>query len=54
MKPETKKRIMQLHNKHLSIYYIEKHLEEEIPQGIIKQTIEEELKQDYDSLFLGG
>ena len=44
MNQETKKRIMELHNRGLTIYYIEKHLEEEIPQGIIKQTIEEAAK----------
>ena len=51
MKQATKDRIMQLHNKHLSIYYIEKHLEEEIPQGIIQKTIEEELRKDINEMF---
>lgn len=54
MNSQTRKRIIELHNKHLSIFYIEKHLKEEIPQGIIKQVIEEETKEDFNSLFKGG
>ncbi len=52
MNPETKKRIMELHNQGLSIYYIEKELN--IHSWTAQEVIEEELKQDHDSLFRGG
>ena len=51
MKAATKKRILELHNKGLTIYYIEKHLEENIPQGIIKNVIEEHLRKEINDMF---
>ena len=43
---ETKKRILELNGRGLTIHYIEKHLNEKIPQGIIKKTIEQDVLKD--------
>ena len=51
MDESTRKRIIELNDRGLSVYYIVKHLEEEIPLGIIQQTIEESAKEDFNSLF---
>ncbi len=52
MNEEIKKRIMELHNQGLTIYYIAKELN--IHSWTAQQVIEEELKKDSDSLFKGG
>ena len=51
MNEETKARILELNARGLTIYYIEKHLPEKIPQGIIQQVIEKEIIKDYNTLF---
>ena len=44
MEEEDRKQILELHNKGLSIFYIEMKLR--IPQGIIMQVLDDEIKKD--------
>ncbi len=52
MREATKKRIMHLHNKGLSVYYIQKELK--VKSWIAQEVIGEHTKEDFDSLFRGG